>query len=93
MSITKPPPRDRVYTVRDAAIESALDAAPQAQLVSAGAPQSERLHAWVMYGYRQWQAHQDERAKIAAYAEIAAEDGREAILEAYVDEAVEAGIY
>jgi hypothetical protein len=46
-----------------------------------------------MYGFRQRQARQDEQAKIAAYTEIAAEDGRGEILDTNLNEAVEAGIY
>jgi len=82
----------RVYTRLDAEIDQALTAAPEAELVAADAPVSLRLHAWVLYGFRHWRAQRDEAAKLAAYVEIAAEGGREELLGAYLDQAVEAGI-
>ena len=89
----KPQTRDhRVYTRLDPEINQALAAAPAAELVPADAPASLRLHAWVLYGYRQWRSQRDEAAKFAAYAEIAAEEGREELLDAYLEQAVDAGI-
>jgi hypothetical protein len=90
---TKTPVREhRVYTRLDPALDEALAAAPQAELVPADAPASARLHAWVMYGFRHWLAHRDEALKRAAYAQIAAEEGREKLLDTYLDHAVQAGI-
>lgn|GEM_PF-6468868 len=90
---TKPQTRDRrIYTRLDPEIDEALAADPEAKLVPADAPGSLRYHAWVLYGFRQWRSQRDEAAKLAAYAEIAAEEGREELLSAYVDQAVEAGI-
>lgn len=87
-------PRDqRIYTTRDPEIEAVLEAAPSADLVPTDAPMSQRLRAWAIYGFRHWQAAQDEAAKIAAYREIAAEKGRNDLLEAHLQQAIDAGIF
>ena len=85
--------RERVYTTRDAEIEIALAAAPDADLVPAGAPDSKRLRAWALYGFRTWQDQRVEVAKRQAYAEIAAEDGRGDMLDTLYQQALDAGVF
>lgn len=89
----KPHARDHsVFTRLDPEINRALRAAPAAELVPDDAPASLRPHAWVLYGFRQWRSQRDEAAQFAAYAEIAAEEGRTVLLDAYLEQAVDAGI-
>ncbi|HUY09757.1 MAG TPA: hypothetical protein VMW80_09985 [Candidatus Dormibacteraeota bacterium] len=89
----KPQTREhRVSTRLDPESDQVLAAAPAAERVPADAPASLRLHAWVLYGFRQWRSQRDEAAKLAAYAEIAGEEGRDELLDAYLAQAVEAGI-
>jgi hypothetical protein len=46
----------------------------------------------VEYGYRRWQEDQARQAKIDAYRQIAAEDGRSEYLDASLAAAVAAGV-
>jgi len=82
----------RAYAHQTPTLQEALDAAPEADLVKANAPQSERVTAWVEYGYHRWQEDQARQAKIDAYRQIAAEDGRGEYLQASVTAAVAAGV-
>jgi hypothetical protein len=82
----------RTYARQTPTLEEALDAAPEADLVLADAPQSERVTAWVEYGYRRWREDQARQAKIDAYRQIAAEDGRSEYLQASVAAALAAGV-
>jgi hypothetical protein len=82
----------RAYARQTATLEEALAAAPEADLVKPGAHQSERVTAWVEYGYRRWQEDQARQAKIDAYRQIAAEDGRSEYLDASLAAAVAAGV-
>ena len=82
----------RAYARQTPTLEEALAAAPAADLVKPGAHQSERVTAWVEYGYRRWQEDQTRQAKIDAYRQIAAEDGRSEYLDASLAAAVAAGV-
>jgi hypothetical protein len=82
----------RIYARQTPTLAEALDAAHEAELVLADAPQSERVTAWVEYGYRRWREDQDSQAKIDAYQQIAAEDGRNEYLQASVAAAVATGV-
>lgn len=92
MSAKTPAREHRVYTRLDPDLDQALAAAAEAELVPADAPASLRLHAWAMYGFHQWLARRDEALKVAAYTQIAAEKGREELLDSSLDRAMQAGI-
>lgn len=82
----------RAYARQTATLEEALAAASEAEFVKPGAHQSERVTAWVEYGYHRWQEDQARQAKISAYRQIAAEDGRSEYLDASLAAAVAAGV-
>jgi hypothetical protein len=82
----------RTYARQTPTLEEALAAAPEADLVKPDAHQSERVTAWVEYGFRHWKDDQARQAKIDAYRQIAAEDGRSEYLKASAAAAVAAGV-
>jgi hypothetical protein len=82
----------RPYARKTATLDEALAAAPEADLVRPNAPQSERVTAWVEYGYHRWQEDQARQAKIEAYRQIAAEEGRSEYIDASVAAAVAEGL-
>ncbi len=64
----------RIYAKAAPELDAALEAAPEAQLVGPDAPQSERLTAWAVYGYRQWAQAKAREAKLVAYRQIAEQE-------------------
>lgn len=78
---------------RSPRLEEALDATPDAGLVSeSGAPTSRKAEAWALYGYDRWLEDQERQQKIDSYTAIGADNAHLDDIRASSRRAVEAGI-
>lgn len=73
-------------------LDAALEATPEARLVTSDAPKSERLTAWAVYGYRQWAQVAAREAKLAAYKQIAEQEAKDGYVAFATRRAAELGL-
>ncbi len=83
----------RIYAKRTGLVEEAVERAPEALGVAAGASEQIRSTAWIEYGYTRWLEDQRYEEKIRAYQELAEERERLEIIDRAAQEAVKAGIW